>query len=160
VGVHLGECDEPLTESKARQLALKWLTRREHSGAEVLNKLVRKGCRAADAQAVVAQLGAELLLSDDRFVEAFVAARRNRGYGPVRIRAELKQKGVADELVRRWLDTNSGEWLKVLERVRQKKFGRQLPKSFTEHAEQARFLAYRGFTTNQIRGVLRGAGPE
>jgi regulatory protein len=106
------------------------------------------------AEAVVARLEGEHLLSEERFVESLVQARRGRGYGPLRIREELRGKSIADEAVERWLDVNGGEWLEILERVRRKKFGVRIPKTYSERAKQARFLQYRGFTAEQIQRVL------
>jgi len=38
--------------------------------------------------------------------------------------------------------------------VRSKRFGDAMPEDFKERARQARFLQYRGFTSEQIREVL------
>jgi regulatory protein len=143
-----------LTPHEARQVALKLLTRREHARGELREKLVAKGCTDAVAEEVVSRLESERLLSDDRFVESFLAARRARGYGPVRIREELRQRGVADETIGRWLNMNGREWRDDLKAVRRKKFGAKMPKSYSERAKQARFLQYRGFTADQIQTIL------
>jgi regulatory protein len=145
---------DELSQNEARQLALKLLARREHARGEMHDKLVAKGCTGAVAEAVVSRLEAERLLSDDRFVESYLTARRARGYGPVRIREELRQRGVTDELIGQWLDVNGREWFDDLRRVRHKKFGARMPKNYSERAKQARFLQYRGFTAEQIQMVL------
>lgn len=100
------------------------------------------------------QLERERLLSDERFTESFLQARRNRGYGPLRIRRELQDKGIEPEAIERWLDGSGRDWIEHVKRVRQKKFGESLPKSHAERAKQARFLQYRGFTYEQIQQVL------
>jgi regulatory protein len=41
-------------------------------------------------------------------------------------------------------------------KVRHKRFGSELPEDFKERARQARFLQYRGFTTDQINHALAG----
>lgn len=91
------------------------------------------------------------MLSDERFAESLVRARRNRGYGPLRIRQELQEKGAAPEIIERSVDARSREWLVEIERVRRKKFGERLPSDYAERARQSRFLQYRGFSTDQIR---------
>jgi regulatory protein len=103
---------------------------------------------------VVGRLEAQRLLSEDRFIESFVQARRSRGYGPLRIREELRGKGVDEGSIERWVDVNNRDWLEDLRQVRRKKFGARMPVSFSERAKQARFLQYRGFTTEQIQQVL------
>lgn len=97
---------------------------------------------------------AQGLLSDERFAEVLVRSRRQRGYGPVRIRKELVEKGLAPEAIERWVDIHSDDWIAELQRVRRKKFGARAPKSFAERARQARFLQYRGFTYEQIQQVF------
>lgn len=130
------------------------LARREHSRAELEGKLARKGCPLAVAQALVAELVAERLVSDARFAESLVRVRRERGYGPVRIQKELQDKGVAEDDVDMAVDVRAPQWEKEIERVRRKRFGAALPKSYEERAKQARFLQYRGFTFDQIHRVL------
>ncbi len=133
---------------------MKLLARREHSRAELRAKLAAKGCAADVAEAVVGRLEAERLLSEDRFAESYVQARRRRGYGPVRIREELSRRGLDDDTIARWLDAGSREWLEEMRRVRRKKFGTTMPGDYRERARQARFLQYRGFPAEQIRQIL------
>ncbi|MBI3897170.1 MAG: regulatory protein RecX [Gammaproteobacteria bacterium] len=133
---------------------LGWLARREHSRKEVETKLKRKGCDAKLAEEVAAVLAAQHLLSDERFAEVLVRSRRNRGYGPVRIRKELEQRGLAVEAIEQWLDIHNDEWLAELKQLWRKKFGGRVPRDYAERAKQARFLQYRGFTFDQIQRVL------
>ena len=141
-------------------MALGWLARREHSRREIYNKLLSKGCAEAMAAEVVRQLETERLLSDDRFMESLIQARRNRGYGPLRIQKELQEKGVAPEAIADWLDSTSRDWIDDIRRVQRKKFGARLPKNYTERARQARFLQYRGFTYDQIQQLLNPRGQD
>ncbi len=130
------------------------LTRREHGRRELADKLVRRGCDAALAAEVVDALERERLLSEERFAEALVRVRQERGYGPLRIRREMEQKGVEPALIERALGAVERDWREVLRRERRKKFGARLPKSLAERARQTRFLQYRGFTFDQIRSEL------
>jgi regulatory protein len=120
----------------------------------------KKGCAEAIAAEVVRQLEAERLLSDDRFMESLIQARRNRGYGPLRIQKELQEKGVAPEAIAGWLDATNRDWIDDIRRVQRKKFGARLPKNYTERARQARFLQYRGFTYDQIQQLLDPRGRD
>lgn len=133
---------------------MRWLARREYASRELHTKLLRQGCAEPLAAQVVERLRAEGLVSDDRFVEALIRARRGRGYGPLRILRELEEKGVAEEVVARWLDVNDRSWQEDAVRVRRRKFGAALPADYTERARQMRFLQYRGFTPDQIRRAL------
>jgi len=122
--------------------------------------LLKKGCAEAIAAEVVRQLETERLLSDDRFMESLIRARRNRGYGPLRIQKELQEKGVASEAIADWLDATSRDWIDDIRRVQRKKFGARLPRNYTERARQARFLQYRGFTYDQIQQLLDPRGQD
>jgi regulatory protein len=133
---------------------MQYLARREHSRRELHDKLLKKGCDEATAAETVKRLEQDRLVSDDRFMESLIQARRSRGYGPLRIQKELQEKGVTAEAIERWLDISGGEWLEDIRRVQRKKFGARLPKSYPERARQARFLQYRGFTYDQIQKVL------
>ncbi len=131
-----------------------WLARREYASRELHTKLLRKGCAEPLAAHLVERLRAEGLVSDDRYVESLIRARRGRGYGPLRILRELEQKGVAKEIIARWLDVNDRAWRQDAVRVRRRKFGAALPADDVARARQKRFLQYRGFTPDQIRRAL------
>ena len=139
---------------------MQYLARREHSRSELHDKLLKKGCAEALATETVKRLEQERLVSDDRFMESLIQARRSRGYGPLRIQKELQEKGVTAEAIERWLDVSGREWLEDIRRVQRKKFGARLPKSYPERARQARFLQYRGFTYDQIQKVLNLHGQD
>ncbi len=138
-------------------MALDMLARREHSLHELQQKLVRKGCGAELAAKVARDLETGRLLSDGRFAEDLLRVRRERGYGPLRIKKEMQDKGVDAQLIARYVDAADPQWVEVLKRVRRKKFGDRRPKSYQERARQARFLQYRGFTFDQVQSVLNEA---
>ena len=137
-----------------------WLARREYSRHEVYEKLQVKGCSEAIAQAVADGLVAEGYLSDERFVESLVRVRRGRGFGPLRIRLELQEKGIAAPAIEAAIDARNRDWLTELKRVRRKKFGSSLPTTYAERARQARFLQSRGFSTDHIFEVLKASDDD
>ena len=103
--------------------------------------------------ALIERLVAEKLLDDCRYVGNFIAYHAARGQGPLRVRAELRQKGVVGEIVEERLAAFP-EWIAHLKSARDKKFGERPPANFVEKVRQARFLSYRGFTSAQIRSAL------
>jgi regulatory protein len=78
-----------------------------------------------------------------------------KGYGPVRIGRELREKGVEPELIEELLAAPALDWLERAARVREKKFGRGKATNYREQARQARFLQYRGFSSEQIHRLFR-----
>lgn len=141
--------------ARIRAAALKFLARREHSAGEITAKLVTRGYHREVVASVVAALAAEKLLSDARFVEEFVASRVRRGSGPVKIREELRGRGVDESTVEAALADHAGSWAETAAGVRRKRFGAALPRDYSERARQARFLQQRGFSTEQIRRAMQ-----
>ena len=133
--------------------AVRLLAQREHSARELAAKLAGKGIDAATAGLVVDDLRGRGLQSDLRFAEAFVHSRVGRGHGPVRIRQELGQRGIGNDLADQALD-GCADWPALAEAARRKKFGDAPPADRGDWARQARFLAGRGFPTDLIRNVL------
>jgi regulatory protein len=138
-----------------RRAALNLLARREHSTTELLRKLSSKDFDPATLQTVLATLITEGLLSDERFTESFIHYRRGMGYGPIRIQAELRDRGIADDLIQRHLVTSAEHWLTEAQYVWKKRFKNRLPTDYKTRAQQMRFLQYRGFTLEQINGIFR-----
>lgn len=128
--------------------------RREHSRRELRGKLVAAGHEAEAVDRLLAQLEQERLLSDDRFAEAYIRYRSERGYGPMRIKAELRERGIDDSLGNEQLRAAEVDWFELAEHVRHKRFGSGSPRDFKERARQMRFLQYRGFTSEQIQAAL------
>lgn len=141
---------------KVRKKAMDLLMRREHTVAELQKKLNARDYDADIVIEVVEQLANEGLVSDERFTEAFVRYRRNNGYGPRRIQSELRERGVSEKIQSTYLDIGDPQWFTHAALVQSKRFGDDLPEDFKERARQARFLQYRGFTSDQIREVLDG----
>ena len=97
---------------------------------------------------------ADNLQSDTRFVEAFISTRINQGKGPVKIRADLRERGINDRLIASGLEEAGQDWYASARDVRQKKFGRSRPMDFNEKARQMRFLQSRGFDIDQIQAAV------
>ena len=139
-----------------RIAAMNLLARREHSQQELQRKLLNKGFEPGEIAPVLAALSTEGLLSDERFTEAFINSRRQRGSGPTKIAMELQQRGVSHELVAIYLDERDSRWTQLAIEVRTKRFGPSFPLDFKERARQMRFLQYRGFTLSQIQQAVGG----
>jgi regulatory protein len=140
------------------RLALRLLAAREHAAAELRHKLAARGWSAAEVEALLAVLSERGLLSDARFVESYVRERMAKGFGPRRIRAELRERGVADDQTDRWLPADDDAWVPILTAAHDRKFGKSPPADPGELARRARFLEYRGFSSAQIGRFLDLAG--
>ena len=167
-----------LTEAALTERALRLLARREHSQVELRRKLLRSRASnggeggSADPEAQVDALLDDLvrrgLLSDMRFAEAFVRRGVDRGQGPLKIRAGLRNRGVAEDVIDDKLTFADEFWLARARTAQAKRFGiggetsgesgvGDAPASRSEWARRARFLAGRGFASDIIYRTL---GPQ
>ena len=135
--------------------AIRLLARREHSVAELRRKLLLRCSDKLIVEKVLEQLQEERLLSDERFAEMYVHFRRDKGIGPLRLRVELRERGVADVFIDTYVLPQESEWSELLSGVREKRFGADFPKDYKEQVRQARFLQHRGFAAEQIRKLLK-----
>lgn len=131
------------------------LARREHGHVELTRKLRKRGAPEDLIEVELGRLAQEGLLSEARYLESFVASRARAGYGPLRIREDLQQRGLPREAVEQALNEAGFDWAKQLQEVWQRKFG-QLPADRRELAQQGRFLAYRGYPVGLISRLLNG----
>jgi len=139
---------------EAEQDAVRLLAPREHSRLELRRKLLQRDHAPEIVEEALSRLQQQGLLSDERFVEQYIAMRRKKGYGPLRIRQELRERGINDTMIHAWLDARDDEWLVSMKQVVQKKFSVLVDAGYKEQARLARFLEYRGFPGEMIRGYL------
>ncbi len=144
---------------EARKKAMDFLARREYGQAELIKKLADKGYARDIAERAVIKLTEEGLQSDQRFTESFVQSRINQGKGPVRIRLDLGQRGIANAAIEAAIEEAGADWYRLAREIRGKKFGSARPADFAEKAKQMRFLQYRGFEPGHIQ-VAVAAGDD
>jgi len=146
---------------QAYALALRLLVRREHSMQELFHKLKGRRFSSGVAGEVIAALVAEDALSDRRFTEAYVRSRFERGFGPLRIQAELRERGVGDSQASQVLAEYDSQWTASARTQHHKRFGDAAPTDFDQRVKRMRFLQQRGFSSAQIREALKsGRRPQ
>ncbi|WP_323847281.1 regulatory protein RecX [Microbulbifer magnicolonia] len=139
--------------------ALELLSRREHSRLELRQKLADK-FPSADFEALFARLQELNYQSDRRFAEVFARSRVQRGQGPLRIRRELQQRGIGNDLIASALEQLEADWYTLAAEQMQRKFrtpvSAALPRAqqLKERARRSRYLAYRGFPADAINWAL------
>jgi regulatory protein len=134
--------------------ALRYLSQREHSRAELQRKLARHEETPGELARVLDDLAAKDFISEARVVDSVVHLRAPR-LGAARIRQELQAKGIAPEAVQ-----------EALARLRSTEFDRARdlwrrrfdapPADAAARAKQVRFLMARGFSSEVVRKVLAG----
>lgn len=127
-----------------------FLARREHSRQELYRKLTQRDFPPEEVEAVLTALQADNLLNEQRFTQAYINMRQQRGYGPMHIGQALRERGVPDSLIQQTLLMNSPDWHAIAAQVLAKKFPHANNADFEQTMKQKRFLQYRGFTMEQI----------
>ena len=143
---------------RARHSALRLLARREHSQYELRRKLKARGYGEGLVDELLTALIDERLLSDARYAEAMVTHRASRGYGPLRICMELRDRGVAERIVDKALQEAEVDWDERLRHTYERKYGEMAVESFKTWASRAQFLKNRGFSVDAIRRVIGDHG--
>lgn len=148
-------------EISLRARALKFLARREYSRAELHGKLLgyvrteddSEHLNSAELDILLDDLTARGWLSDARAATQLIHSKRGR-YGTQRIVHELRQRGIADELISATLPELKESELASARDVWERKFA-VLPQDAKEKARQMRFLQSRGFSMEVIFQILR-----
>lgn len=139
----------------AKSVAVKLLSRREHSAFEIRQKLAQRDFGESEIAQAITELQQGGWLSDERYAEAYVRMRRNKGYGPVRIAMELKERGVNDAVVEHYLQADNEIWRQILKQQYQKKYNDEPVADYSDRAKRIRFLQYRGFPLDIIYQVIK-----
>ena len=137
---------------KAR--ALRYLSQREHSRAELERKLAAHEPDAQRVAAALDELQAKGFIDERRVAES-VLHRRAPRLGGLRVAQELRAKGLPADVVVEALERLREGELQRAHEVWRKRFG-VAPSDPRERVRQARFLAGRGFAPEVIQRVLKG----
>ena len=148
--------DKPQTVNLAdlRDAALRLLARREHSYKELSRKLKQRGWPEPELESVLSDLAEKGLQSDERFAETFIRSRAQKAYGPVRIRAELGQRGIDRAQIDRALRETDADWLGLASRWYERRYRGTPPADMKDKSRRQQALARRGFDHSIVRDLL------
>lgn len=136
--------------------ALRLLSQREHSRAELARKLAKYEEEPGTLALALDELEAKDFISETRVVQSVVHQRAPR-MGAMRVRQELQKKGIAPEAITEAVAALRDTELSRAREVWARRFD-ALPANQTERAKQARFLMARGFNGEVARRVLSDKG--
>ncbi|MBK5539408.1 recombination regulator RecX [Pseudomonas sp. TH05] len=143
-----------------RRTAMDLLARREHGRVELTRKLRQRGASPEMIEEALDRLTEDGLLSEARYLESFVSYRARSGYGPLRIREELSQRGLQRGDIELALRESGIDWQEQLQDVWRRKFAGHLPIDARERAKQGRFLSYRGYSMELINRLFSGRSDD
>jgi len=128
------------------------LARREHSQRELTQKLTGKGFKKEDIEQLLQEFAEKNWQSDIRFAESYSRSRLQKGFGPIRIQLELRERGVDINLDT--LFDEPPDWANLLTQLATKKYGGQPPTDIKERAKRMRFLQHKGFSGELIKHLF------
>ncbi len=138
----------------AKSVAVRLLSRREHSAFEIRDKLQKRDFDETEIAQAIIELQQGGWLSDERYTEAYIRMRQLKGFGPIRIAMELNERGVKQAIVEAFLDASDESWQQTLVQQYQKKYRNKAIEDYNDKAKRIRFLQYRGFPLDQICRVV------
>lgn len=131
------------------------LARREHSQRELRTKLEQAGCDEPEIRDVVERLRQQNYQNDARFAGMLLRARVAHGYGPARIRAELRSHGLDAADIDSLIACADVDWSVLARALVLRKYGSALPADYAERARRAQFLSRRGFDAATVSAATR-----
>jgi regulatory protein len=143
---------------------LRRLARRDYAEAELRRSLRRAGHSDDDVEEAVVRLRTQRALDDSRFAESLSRSYlRHRGVGSNRIRAELRQRGVARGVAEKGLreaqrEVSEGQALEAQARRYWRERGRDEPR--TRLRKLWAFLLRRGYPADLVRARLGALWPR
>ena len=130
--------------SSPLELALRFLSFRPRSGAEVASYLKRKHVTPADLTSTIAKLKDNQFIDDTKFAQWYQANRdNNHPIGARLLQFELRQKGISSEIITQVIDNSTATQLHRAHKALQKK----------NLKNPSQFLARRGFSWDIISRV-------
>lgn len=147
--------NKPGFQPSLKGRALRLLSQREHSRAELERKLAPHEEVPGELAKALDELQSRDFINDGRAVDSLVN-RRSGKLGNTRIRQELAAKGLSGDAVSEAMaGLKETEQSRALE-VWRKKFG-QAAQTPQDRVKQMRFLLTRGFNAEVVRRVVQGS---
>ena len=148
--------ESPSENKIIRKKAMDYLSRREHSRYELYKKISTHNFDKDLINQELDLLIRDGLLSDERFVEAFIHSRKKNGKGPLKISAELQQRGADESLINKYIEEiENSEWLDSAKQVAEKKLGNNQQLDYDNQLKMMKFLNNRGFTIDQVKITIK-----
>ena len=132
--------------------AVRLLVRREHSSAELLQKLLQRAWPESICYEVLNACQDQGLQSDRRFAEHFVEVKHRAGWGPLYIEYQLKLKKITPSLIDQSVSSIShDDWVMSGQRW----LSKRLMTSYYVDKQGFQALLRRGFNQDLIQSILK-----
>ena len=148
-----------LTKERALQKLKHYCGYQERCHSEVKEKLYQLGVWKKDHDEIIAALIEQGYLNEERFAIAFAGGRfRQKEWGRVKIKYELKQKQVSDYSIKKALkEINEEEYLKVLKKLAEEKYTLLKNEQWMLRKKKTMdYLMQRGFEAELVSRAING----
>ena len=140
---------------KALQKLKHYCGYQERSHAEVKQKLYSLGLFEKEAEELISRLIEEGYLDEERFAISYASGKsRNNGWGRIKIRHELQQRGISKYCILKALQSlDESEYIAGFQRLADKKWHslRSEKNIFVKKNKWQQFLLQRGFEQSIIK---------
>lgn len=137
----------------------------ERCHGEVRARLARSPLTSEEVEEVVSRLIGEEFLNEERFAVALAGGKfRMLHWGRVRIRHELKRRGVSEANIRKGLSAiDEDDYLRVLERLAEQRWASSAGRTgelFHRRGRLAAYLLQKGFESDRVRELVDRMEPS
>lgn len=129
------------------------LATRDRSEEEIRARLTAAGASGTTVTATLRRLRQWRYVDDARFAAVVAERAAQRGYGSEYVRAQLGQKGVAEEVIARAVHGSFEQEAELARRAMTRQFSAE-PHGPAERAKAARFLLRRGFPEAVVFAIV------
>ena len=146
----------------AYSVAIRLLGPRDHSVAELTKKLRQREHEEEAIDTCIQELIEANYVNDKRYAELYVEQRIEKGFGPLKIRAKLYERGIDASLTRRAMDIIRPDWTELAAHLIHKRFNAEdiVDTNQRTVGRIARFVQGRGFSAGDVARGLKQARRE
>jgi len=149
----LAELKHVSEQGKAYERALNYVMIRPRSLREIQQYARRKKWAPEDTQVIIDKLTARNYLNDASFAKAWVESRKlTKNYSTRKLRLELKQKGITDDIISEVLAEDQYDEQSALKALVAKKL--KLSRYANDPQKLMQYLARNGFSYDDIKSAM------
>jgi len=148
---------EPTFEEQlaaARAFAMRSLARRESAESELARRLCQQGYQEAVVEAVVDYCRGYNWVNDERYGAMAVRAGAAKGHGPLKIRFDLRRKGLDDMQIDAAFDQPELDWFERALALLERRAKIAELADFKLRMKWLKYLLGRGFSQDQARYAI------
>lgn len=150
---------QKLTPKQSLPKLQQYCAYQERCHSEVKNKLYEYGVYGNDADEIISKLIEEDYLNEQRFAMHFASGRfRLKQWGKVKIKYELKQKGVSEYCIKKALQSiDADDYESTLQKLSAQKLKtlKSEKNIFTKKRKLQDFLLQKGFESDLVREEVK-----